>query len=122
MVLLAGTYSSAGETSFAVARFHIDGRSDLTFGPNGIRTANLGTGESAAGMAVDHLGRVIVAGSVTNSTNSSEDIGLARFVMPTTTLASVVVNNAAPSASGAALAPSRVRCVPTSDSRTSSWH
>lgn len=61
-----GSVSTNGELDVAVFRFTPDGSPDASFGIGGVITVNVVTGgrEYASAVAVDHLQRIVVAGSV----------------------------------------------------------
>ncbi|MET0644995.1 MAG: Calx-beta domain-containing protein [Pyrinomonadaceae bacterium] len=59
----SGAASEENEGDLAVVRYHADGTPDDTFGAGGIATLDLGANDSAAGVAVQPDGRVVLAGS-----------------------------------------------------------
>jgi uncharacterized delta-60 repeat protein len=82
-IVVAGcTMTDAGTKDFAVARFNVDGSADATFGAAGLVTIDFNTTgvastDDARAVAVDSLGRILVAGTATRGTNS--DFALVRL-------------------------------------------
>lgn len=77
-IVAAGT-SSVRST---LVRYNYDGSVDASFGPsgsNGIVTIDFGGATTTYAMTLDSLGRIVVAGSVFNTTTSSRDFLIARY-------------------------------------------
>jgi len=81
-ILLAGTFTPANIRDFLVWRLLEDGSCDTSFGDFGIRLIAFDRGGDEAdwanAMAVDHLGRIIVVGSVDFNGNDV-DMGIVRL-------------------------------------------
>jgi uncharacterized delta-60 repeat protein len=83
-IVLAGTAALAGtDTDFAVARLTAEGQLDTTFSGTGVRTVAFDDGgtnaDSAAAVAVDSLGRVVVAGSAAQPTAGDFNFAVTRL-------------------------------------------
>ncbi len=76
-IVVAGTTSPVGTQNFAVARLNGNGSLDTTFGSGGLVSADFGDAESAAAVALQSDGRIIVGGQ--RSDGISLDFALARF-------------------------------------------
>lgn len=78
--IVVGGYSSNGvNLDFAIARYLSDGTLDSTFGAGGKVTTAIGTDEDIIyGLAIDQLGRIVVAGS-TDDIGQPKDFALARY-------------------------------------------
>lgn len=74
-IYVAGSSDSSGTQDMAVWRFKSDGSPDNTFGGNGLTLVDFGGDESAAGIALDSTGRVVIAGNILTNTS----IGVARL-------------------------------------------
>jgi uncharacterized delta-60 repeat protein len=100
-LVVAGTVDvdAAGNTDFGIARLTADGSTDTAFGTNGRARVGFDLGQQgkdeAAGVAVDGLDRIVVAGTVQRSTAGDTDFGAARLV-PDAPPAPVVLNPSAP--------------------------
>ena len=69
---------SQNTKDFVVLRYNIDGSLDTSFGGTGIVTTAIGSGEDVArSVAFQTDGKIVVAGSTRNGTNT--DIALARY-------------------------------------------
>jgi uncharacterized delta-60 repeat protein len=67
IVVVGGAALTARDGVFALARYHLDGTLDDTFGDAGRVTTNLSSGDdSAADVAIQDDGRIVVAGTVGN--------------------------------------------------------
>jgi uncharacterized delta-60 repeat protein len=62
-IVIAGTVDSEGSRDLFVARFSADGTLDATFGTGGIAIADFGRGEIASALAIDSVGRIVIAGA-----------------------------------------------------------
>jgi uncharacterized delta-60 repeat protein len=77
-VVVAGTTGDGSSADFAVARLTAVGALDSSFDGDGKQTIAFGSlGDYATGVAVDSLGRVVVAGNTYNGSN--DDFAVARF-------------------------------------------
>ena len=74
-IYIAGQSDSSGTSDMAVWRFKSDGSPDNTFGGNGLTLIDFGGDESAAGIALDSTGRIVIAGNILGNTS----IGVARL-------------------------------------------
>jgi uncharacterized delta-60 repeat protein len=78
---VGGTNYDNNGTDFAVARLKADGTLDASFGAGGKTTVTFGSGvsnDSAAGVAIDSNGRIVVGGT-TYSYNSTSAVAVARL-------------------------------------------
>ena len=84
-IVVAGTVQvgGAGDYDFGVVRFKADGAIDPTLDGDGKATFGLNLGQAnadtAAAMALDAGGRVVVAGTAQRSAGGDTDFGVARF-------------------------------------------
>ncbi len=76
-VLVAGSISQNSGLDAALWRFDADGQPDGAFGTNGVATYNGGNSDYAYALALDSSGRVLMAGSSFNSSDS--DMALWRY-------------------------------------------
>ena len=72
-ILVAGS----SENNFALVRYNTDGSLDTSFSDDGIATTAIGVGASGASVTVQADGKILVAGSSLNTTDS--DIALVRY-------------------------------------------
>jgi uncharacterized delta-60 repeat protein len=79
--LLAAGYNTVGDSDFVVCRFNPDGSLDSSFGSGGtVRTDFFGSNDNATAVAVQHDGRIVVAGSaLRGSTQDTRDFVLVRY-------------------------------------------
>lgn len=76
-MLVAGGAHNGANYDFALARYHADGNLDSTFGSQGLALTPFGTGHDfASSLAIQHDGRIVVAGRANNGTN--DDFALSR--------------------------------------------
>jgi uncharacterized delta-60 repeat protein len=76
--IIVGGYMQIGAyDDFAVARYSTAGTLDTSFGATGVVTIDFGNESRAVGVALDSLGRIVVAGIVANGTTS--DFAVARL-------------------------------------------
>ena len=61
-IVVAGTVDDVMTRDWFVARFTAEGALDPAFGSGGIAISDFGDAEVATGLAIDHLGRILVAG------------------------------------------------------------
>jgi uncharacterized delta-60 repeat protein len=83
-IVVAGTSSGQGSITHAgdllVARFNANGTADATFGGGaGWVTTDLGAYESAAAVALQSDGRIVVTGGSNATPNATEAVALARY-------------------------------------------
>jgi uncharacterized delta-60 repeat protein len=81
-IVAAGTYHTgdfANIYHMAIARYHVDGRIDSTFGTDGLVTPELGFSEEINDMVLQPDGKIIVAGAISNDLSGVESFMLARF-------------------------------------------
>ena len=78
-IVVAGSSRAASRstTSFALARFRVDGSLDETFSTNGKRTIAVGASSGAEAVAIQRDGRIVAAGSAEIA--SEIDFALVRF-------------------------------------------
>ena len=78
-IVVAGSSRAASRsnTSFALARFRIDGSLDDDFSTNGKRTIGVGASSGAEAVAIQRDGKIVVAGSAEIA--SEVDFALVRF-------------------------------------------
>jgi uncharacterized delta-60 repeat protein len=72
-IILSGrneTFTPTFNRQFALARLNADGSLDTTFSGDGLVTTDLGTNESAASVALQTDGRIIIAGTTNNTASS----------------------------------------------------
>jgi uncharacterized delta-60 repeat protein len=62
-IVIAGSATFPGGSDLAVARFTAGGAPDTTFSGDGSHTLNLGQFDNASDVAVDAMGRIVLAGS-----------------------------------------------------------
>lgn len=81
-IVAAGTYHTgdfANIYHMVVARYHVDGSIDSTFGTDGLVMPELGFSEEINDIALQPDGKIIVAGAITNDLSGAESFMLARF-------------------------------------------
>jgi uncharacterized delta-60 repeat protein len=81
-IVMVGGGSLPGGTSldFAVVRYNVDGSLDASFGAEGKAVADFGYSDSAAAVAIQHDGRIVVVGRARRIRASESDaFALARF-------------------------------------------
>jgi uncharacterized delta-60 repeat protein len=72
--------SQSGGSDFALARYHPDGSLDTAFGDDGKVTTDLGaSGDWAYAIALDPIGRILVAGS-TYQSSTGQDFAVVRYL------------------------------------------
>jgi len=77
-IVVAGFATINGNANFALARYDNSGNLDATFGQNGLVTTDFsGNYDTANAIAIDSLGRIIVAGSA--NINDVNNFALARY-------------------------------------------
>ena len=77
-LVVAGLDRTAGVADVAVVRYNTDGSLDGTFGSGGTVTTAIGSGdEGAQAVAIQHDGKILVAGGSHNGSNS--DFALVRY-------------------------------------------
>ncbi len=80
--IVAAGYStdSGGNNDFSLSRYNSDGTLDLSFDADGkVTTDILGNDDEARTVAIQSDGKIVVAGTAYNSTNTSNDFALARY-------------------------------------------
>jgi uncharacterized delta-60 repeat protein len=77
-IVLAGTTDASGGGDFAVLRLNPNGFLDTSFGVNGARTYDVGTGDAAGGLVIDPNGRIVVVGATGTSPN--RDFAMVRAI------------------------------------------
>ena len=71
-IVVAGTSSAGGKSSFAVARYNDDGSLDASFNGTGKATTAIGSGDDICySMALQGDGKIVVAGSTSNGSKRS---------------------------------------------------
>jgi uncharacterized delta-60 repeat protein len=81
-IVVAGTYHTgdfANIYHMAVARYHVDGSIDSTFGTDGLVMPEVGFSEEINDMALQPDGKIIVAGAIANDLSGAESFMLVRF-------------------------------------------
>jgi uncharacterized delta-60 repeat protein len=82
-LVVAGYTGSGTNGSFLVARFTAAGALDVSFDGDGWTTTaftdNPGNGNTGSGVAIDSLGRIVVAGPINGRLGNSE-VGIARYL------------------------------------------
>jgi uncharacterized delta-60 repeat protein len=80
-IVVAGSMSNGANYDFAVARYSPAGKLDPSFGGTGVVTISFGYNDRSFGVAVDSLDRVVVAGTVDDSSHapSFHGFGVARL-------------------------------------------
>lgn len=79
-VVVAGTTFNGSNSDFSVARLTVAGALDASFDGDGMQSITFGTGDdTAAGVAIDSLDRVVVAGTTENA--SVADFAVARLTV-----------------------------------------
>lgn len=76
-IVVAGVASATGDSDFRVSRFHPDGQLDASFGINGIVTTTFSGPSSAASIAIQQDGKLVVAGFRFDGV--ATDVALARY-------------------------------------------
>ena len=71
---------STGLHDFAAIRFNCDGTLDSTFGSGGIAVAEFGLSERPEGLAIDALGRILVAGVSRDGAANANNFAVTRFL------------------------------------------
>lgn len=71
---------STGLHDFAAIRFNVDGTLDSTFGSGGIAVAEFALSERPQGLAIDALGRILVAGGSRDGAANTFDFAVTRFL------------------------------------------
>ena len=71
--------NTQGLTSSYLLRYGSNGALDSSFGTGGIVTVSTGTNTVIAGMEILQGGKIIIAGTTNNNTNSTNDLFLMRF-------------------------------------------
>lgn len=78
-LVAAGSLIAGSAADFLVVRYHPDGSLDSSFAGDGIQTIDFASGDDVArAVAVDSLGRLVVAGS-TRGSDSQNDFAVARL-------------------------------------------
>ncbi len=78
-VLVVGS-SNPSSTDFAIIRYNVDGSLDASFGDGGVATIDFGgNSDVAQGVAIDSLGRILVAGYTAQGGATGFDFGVARL-------------------------------------------
>jgi uncharacterized delta-60 repeat protein len=79
-VVVAGYVDTVSGRDFALARYDADGAFDGTFGNVGFVSTDFGSSEFATSLAIDPWGRIVVAGTRSESAQSSHnDFAVARY-------------------------------------------
>jgi uncharacterized delta-60 repeat protein len=79
-IVLAGQAIGGSSVVFAVARLTTAGALDSSFDGDGKQTISFGFGSSLAeAVAIDSLGRILVAGDWYNASNANDDFAVARL-------------------------------------------
>ncbi len=82
-IVAVGSTGSASAGQVALARYLADGRLDESFGNAGTHTVSFGTAVDQGGsIALDPMGRLVVAGTAGETAGSSPKVGLARLLDP----------------------------------------
>jgi uncharacterized delta-60 repeat protein len=76
-IVVAGSSSSISQDLFALARYNANGTIDTSFGSGGTVTTAVGLGDVAYALAIQPDGKIVVAGSSWNNTQSR--FALARY-------------------------------------------
>jgi uncharacterized delta-60 repeat protein len=79
--IVAAGYSSNGSNyDIALVRYNTDGSLDTTFGNSGIVTTSIGSSyDNALALGIQSDGKIVVAGSSYDNTNSQNDFALVRY-------------------------------------------
>jgi uncharacterized delta-60 repeat protein len=84
IVVVGSALSGATDVDFAIARLNPDGTLDSTFGSNGLRTVGIDLAapfvDRASAVAIDSLGRIVVAGTATAGTGIDTDFAVIRLL------------------------------------------
>ncbi|MBI4660184.1 MAG: hypothetical protein HY735_15195 [Verrucomicrobia bacterium] len=75
-IVVAGYSNNGGAPDFALARYHVDGSLDTSFGPGGKVTTNFGASDEARSVAIQSDGKIVAAG---HSSSGVSDFALARY-------------------------------------------
>jgi len=76
-IVVGGTRTNSNGSAFSLVRYNPDGSFDTTFNGNGKRLTRFGGDDLGQGVAIQADGKIVLAGTRTNSTGSS--FALARF-------------------------------------------
>ncbi len=85
-IVIAATVDtiSVGDTDYGIARLTTDGSLDPSFNGSGRATVAFDRGgantDTAAGIAIDAAGRIVVVGTIDTATANDRDIGVARLI------------------------------------------
>ncbi len=84
IVVVGSAQNDATDVDFAIARLNPDGTLDTTFGSNGLRTVGIDQSapfvDRATAVAIDSLGRIVVAGTVTAGSGTDTDFAVIRLL------------------------------------------
>ncbi|MBL8866992.1 MAG: hypothetical protein JNK93_15650, partial [Planctomycetia bacterium] len=84
IVVVGSAQSGATDVDFAIARLNPDGTLDATFGSNGLRTVGIDLStpfvDRATAVAIDSLGRIVVAGTAQAGAGTDTDFAVIRLL------------------------------------------
>lgn len=84
IVVVGSAQSGATDVDFAIARLNPDGTLDTTFGSNGLRTVGFDLAapfvDRATAVAIDSLGRIVVAGTAQAGAGTDTDFAVIRLL------------------------------------------
>jgi uncharacterized delta-60 repeat protein len=84
IVVVGSAQNGVTDIDFAIARLNPDGTLDTTFGSNGLRTIGIDQSapfvDRATAVAIDSLGRIVVAGTATAGTGNDTDFAVVRLL------------------------------------------
>ncbi|MBI3804328.1 MAG: hypothetical protein HY282_11270 [Nitrospirae bacterium] len=92
-VIVAGNTFNGANSDFLLLRYNPDGTLDTSFGTKGKVLIDFGLGDTARALALDSIGRIVVAGSAFNGTKY--DFAVARYTTQGTPDTSFGVNGKA---------------------------
>jgi uncharacterized delta-60 repeat protein len=79
IVIVGSTYTSSTSANFAVARLNAGGSLDSSFGNGGVTTIDFGGLDTAAAVALDTTGDILVAGTTDANAATGADFAVARL-------------------------------------------
>ena len=82
-IVVAGDSYTPPQSDASIARYNVDGSLDMSFGSGGKRTVEIGVGgnDVIGGMALDSVGRIVLAGATSLPNVSPSNIAIARVLV-----------------------------------------
>ncbi|MBW1801673.1 MAG: hypothetical protein JRJ85_13200, partial [Deltaproteobacteria bacterium] len=79
-MVVAGTSAGSGNKDFAVVRYNTNSSLDSSFSTDGQVTTDIGTkDDTAAGMAIQPDGKIVVVGTCDSGSSSNDDFAIVRY-------------------------------------------